>query len=170
MKVLLLFLSLFGASSPLDRLMTQIHQTPASTVHTVIPMDDDFREETLRLANIMENDLGATVKFAKPELENAIGSTDLETRQVFIDENLKWHARFETLAHEGGHLFHPRALFRQEGEVFAEAVMVLVCERAGDRGVLARSAQYLANAKGALHILKDYRFEIERAARILEGR
>jgi hypothetical protein len=133
-----------------------------------LPSDDTFYWSAQRIEHILENDLGATVVYGQPPVEGALGVTNTQTREITIDSTEHWTGRFETLAHEAAHLLQPRFSTRQEGEAFAEAVAYVVAIHDGDYGALRRSSRYLAGAKNSLHILREYRAEILRAAAFLE--
>lgn len=154
-----------------DPLRLLERETRAVTVH-----GDGYRFErandqfwnAIQVGSIINQDLGGRIAFQWLGPGMA-GDTDPITRKVRINSALSWNERLATLAHEGAHLLEPNNLDHADSEVFAEAVAYLVCRSFGlDR--VEDHARYLAGHKSGLHVLIDYRREIERAARILEGR
>ncbi len=157
--------------TPLQQLENRTRQIPA--LHTVYmaPMDDDFFYATIRLQNTVQQVLGVAVDFTEMDDASLAGWTQLQPsapRAVHVDNQLHWTARLEVLAHEAGHRLQPPvfAPTSSESEVFAEAVEFLVC-RAYGHDTLEISANYLAVHKGGLHVLHDYRMEIDYAVAVL---
>lgn len=139
--------------------------------HADLPTDEKFYQSAQTLEYIVEHNLGATVAYGETDIRGALGTTDPRSREVTIDQTLHWTARFETLAHEAGHLLSPPGLTTYgDREAFAEAVGGLTSFYNGDSEALTRSGHYLATVKTSLHVLSDYRSDIIRAAQFLSGR
>lgn len=130
------------------------------------PQGDEMYWPAQELIITLQFTLGATIEFVP--LEEDAGRTAMKERLIQIDEKLHWNARFETLAHEGGHLLQPPGLGQSERETFAEAVSYLVGGKF-KHDSLFEAAKYLAVHKDALHILTDYGDEIRQAASVLAG-
>ncbi len=164
----LVVLALLYVSDPLHQLEREASRQLAYTAAVETSTDDQFYWSALRVQAILEQNLGATVTYGVPTVLGAAGMTNPHTREVVIDEKAHWTTRFETLTHEAGHLLQPGFPTRMDNEVFAEAVSYVVAIHDGDRDALRRSARYLSGAKASLHLLRDYRREILRAASFLE--
>ncbi len=161
-------IALWLTSDPLSALQRSVLSQVSYSAAVETSEDNDFYWSANRIHRILVQQLGATVSFADPAISGAAGSTSAD-RTVIIDSHLHWTARFETLAHEAGHLLQPDALAtRMDGEVFAESVAYLVAIHDGDKEALRRSSRYLSGMKASLHIMTEYRLEILRAAAFLE--
>jgi hypothetical protein len=157
--------------SPLQQLEHRTRQIPALHTIYMAPTDDAYAMQAARVATIVENVLGVQVNFIKMDDPDLAGWTMLQgtaPRAVNIDQGLHWTARLEVLSHEAAHRLQPPVFppSSSESEVFAEAVSFLVC-RAYGHDSLEISANYLAVHKGGLHVLHDYRMEIDYAVAIL---
>lgn len=159
---------------PLEELEQRARQIPA--IHTIYmaPLDDRFQMQALQVQNIVEFVMGTEVNYITMEDEGVSGWTALNphsARAINIDEHLKWTARLEVMGHEAGHRLQPPSIHptSSESEVFAEAVSFLVCRAYGHDSMDA-VAHYLAIHKGGLHVLQDYRMEIDYAVMVLSGK
>ena len=164
----LALVGVLDASDPLNRLERQAQAFPAYAAAVELPLDEAFYWSAKRVEAVLEQQLGAHVLYGAPTVEGAAGETLIPLRVITIDASQHWTARFETLGHEAAHLLSPPILLPTDEDVFAEGVAYLVAAHDGDRGALRRSAHYLAGLKASLHILRDYRTEILRAAHFLE--
>lgn len=86
-------------------------------------------------------------------------------RSIKIEETLSWNARYNVLAHEGGHTLVPTwSISRGQNEVFAESVAALMAHDG-----LREHARYLAKHRGDIFIMVAFWPEIYRAAATLEN-
>ena len=97
------------------------------------------------------------------------GLADQRAKVIALSPDLGTDAKFEVLAHEAAHLFQPMGLSESEREVFAERVMVEVCDFYGHdaRGI---SGQYLGRYKSGFGAQKALAVDYRRAVRVLTGR
>lgn len=158
---------------PLVQLEHRARQIPALHTIYMVPTDDNYHFAALRLQAIVENVMGVEVRYIDIDDPDLAGWTMLNPsapRAVQIDKALKGTARLEVLAHEAAHRLQPPvfAPTSSESEVFAEAVSFLVCRVYGHDD-LETAATYLAIHKGGLHVLTDYRLEIDYAVTVLSG-
>lgn len=160
-----------SCADTLTRLRAASVAIPTEASGIDVPTDDRFGAALARLEALVVRDLGGTVTYGPldPEVDG-VGLTNSRSRAITVDMTLHGTARFETLTHEAAHLLAPPFLIPTDGEVFAEGVACVVDTDAGDRDAVRRSARYLAGGKTSLHVLQDYRVDILRAARRLEGR
>lgn len=168
---LLTALTVLGAqryTDPLGQLERLTLSLPSYSSAVETSLDDQFYWSAQRVEAIVVEQLGAEVVYGVPPITGAAGVTNFVARVITVDQTQHWTARFETLTHEAGHLLSPTFSSRPEGDVFAEAVSYLVAIHDGDQGALRRSAHYLSGMKMALHILREYRAEILRAAQFLQ--
>jgi hypothetical protein len=90
--------------------------------------------------------LGWTVVYEpEPMLmgQPALGITYSSEHRIVVDKALSWNDRYVVLAHEAGHTLQPGWVDRNEAEVFAEGVAMLVTQT-GPR----EHARYLAGVRG----------------------
>jgi hypothetical protein len=163
--------ALDAARDPLDKLEQRTRQIPALHTAYLAPTDDAFAVQAARVETVVENVLGVEVKYTEINDLPFAGYTQMQPgapRLVTIDSRLHWTARLEVLSHEAAHRLEPPVWSpnSSESEVFAESVSYLVCRKLG-HDTLEISANYLAVHKGGLHVLKDYRLEINYAVAIL---
>lgn len=153
---------------PLTQLERATRELPSYGAAVEGSEDNNFYWSAWRVQRILESQMGVTVQYDSPGLEGAAGMTIPSTRHIFIDPAQHWTTRFETLVHEAAHLLQPHLDLPADREMFAESVSYMVAIHDGDHGALGRSSRYLSGVKNSLHILRDYRAEILRAAQFLE--
>lgn len=157
---------------PLERLELHTRALPAMAQVYQAPLDDEFAAQTVRLETVIRFVLGVQVNYIDTKDPDLFGFTQMdpkEPRAVNVSQDLHKTARLEILAHEAGHRLQPPTVeATSEAEVFAEAVSFLVCRAAG-HDTLEKASIYLAVHKGGLHVLKDYRMEIDYAVLVLSG-
>lgn len=168
-----LIVIVLGVCSPSADVLTQLESRtltiPSYTAAIESPQDQKFYWAAQRVQRIAEQELGVTVIYTNTmPITGAAGATNRQTREIYIDAKQQWTARFETLTHEVAHLLQPWFEAEDPGEVFVEAVMVVVATHDGDKEVLRRSSRYLADHKASLSVLRNYRHEILRVAAFLE--
>ena len=158
---------------PLNYIEKRAMTYPSSMAHAEVAVGNDYYWQAYRLMYITSHDMGQQVMWGNPELimPDTLGVTDSESRHTIVEGTLGWTARYEVLSHEAGHLLCPPGLeVHADREVCAEAVSAVMMWDDGDLAGVGRSIAYLAWFKPSLHILRDDRTEILRAARILEGK
>jgi hypothetical protein len=156
---------------PLDQLARRAREIPFIHATYQPTAGNDLYWQAQQLENVLALALRVPVVYAQPtRMRTAAGLAFISPQQasIIIDSSLEWNARFEVLAHEAGHLFMPFTFApdSSESEVFAEAVSYLYSLKVG-RDNLDVSARYLARHKHALHVLTDYRTDIEYAIGVL---
>lgn len=173
MHTLLLLLCMGFCPTPLERLEAVARLTPAQFGdYAVPPTDDRMKGEFIALKRLSEGYLGVVVE--EVDLSHGGGPVGMATlsegtRQILLDKNMGFTAKFETLGHEAGHWLQPWEIHAGgDAEVFAESVGYLVSRAAGHNS-LAASGKYLAKHKASLRVLRDYAFEIHYAAFVLSG-
>jgi hypothetical protein len=90
-------------------------------------------------------------------------------RRILISDLLKADMRFEVLAHEYGHMFHPMNADTVVREIFAEAVGMEISRRF-EHDMIPSSAHYLSGFKPYIHTLRVLREDIVRAADTVTNR
>lgn len=100
----------------------------------------------------------------------AHGLSYVPMRQIVLNAALSVDGRFEVLAHEAGHFFHPGLADPSARELFAELVGVGVQEYYGSRTARTTAAGYLVLHKHAWATYPFLRRDIEEAVRVLTGR
>lgn len=90
-------------------------------------------------------------------------------RLIQLRAGLSDNAAFEVLTHEVAHVFAPRTLDEFAGEVFAELVMVGVCEYYGYTST-RNPAVYLAAFKQTFPAMPPLKRDIELAIKAATGR
>lgn len=154
----------FGCShDPLDTLERQIGQLTYWQQSYEAPVGNSREQDFYKLQRLVVSVLG--VKIQAGAMPGIAGFTVRETRIISLDPTLSPNAGLQVLAHEAAHVLQPEGLTKPEGEVFADAVALLVT---GDD--VRVFSHYLAGSKSGLHVLKTYRREIQWAARVLSGR
>lgn len=159
---------------PLRQLEARARAIPALHTSNSVPVDDRYQEQLIRTETVVQFVLGVHIIYMDiDEAEGILGFTMLDTKQpraVVVDSKLHATARLEVLAHEAGHRLQPPVWDSNtsESEVFAQAVSYLVCLSYG-HDTLDSSAAYLAVHKGGLHVLTDYKLDIEYAVMVLSG-
>lgn len=158
--------------APLDQLEARTRTLPAMAQVYSAPTDNMFSAQTVRLETVVQFVLGVQVNYidiGDPDLYGWTNTNPRKPRAVNISKSLKQTARLEILSHEAGHRLQPPTIEATvDSEAFAEAVSFLVCRAAG-HDTLEKASVYLAVHKGGLHVLKDYRIDIEYAAMVLSG-
>ena len=152
------------STDPLDRLERQASSLTFWQQSYDAPSGTSREQDLLKLQRLVETVLGVQVQQAGAPPGTA-GVSSREHRIIALDGTLSPNARLQVLAHEAGHVLQPDGLSKQEAEVFADAVSLLVT---GDDAHVY--SQYLAGSKSGLHALRTYRREIQWAARVLGGR
>lgn len=89
-------------------------------------------------------------------------------RGIFLQADMAVDAQFEVLVHEAAHLLQPGGLSESEREVFAERVMVDVCQHYG-HPARARSSTYLGRYKTGFGAQDAIAVDYRRAVRVLLG-
>lgn len=158
--------------APLVQLEQRTRQLPAMAQIYQAPTDNQFGAQTVRLETVIQFVLGVQVNYidiGDPDVYGWTNTNPRKPRAVNISRSLNQTARLEILSHEAGHRLQPPVIEgTMDSEVFAEAVSFLVCRAAG-HDTLEKAAIYLSVHKGGLHILSDYRVDIEYAAMVLTG-
>jgi hypothetical protein len=158
--------------APIDELEHRTRSIPMFHAVYVPPAGDEFMGQALVLQGIVETVLGVQVIYEPITEDDMVGWTKIGPgiRAVHVEAGIGWTGRLEVLAHEAGHRLQPPVFDAKssESEVFAETVSFLVCRVYG-HDTLEKSANYLAVHKGGLHVLRDYRQEIEFAVAVLSG-
>jgi hypothetical protein len=153
----------FCSQDPLDRLE---HQTQSITYWQQsydAPVGNSREQDFYKLQRLVVTVLGVRLQAGTPD--GIAGATAREERIIAIDPTLSPNAGLQVLAHEAGHILQPEGLTKAEGEVFADAVSMLVT---GDN--VKVFSHYLAGSKSGLGVLKIYRREIYWAANVLSGK
>ena len=96
------------------------------------------------------------------------GATGEGQRRIILSPELGVDGTFEVLAHEAAHLLQPGGLTEAQREVFAERVMVAVCDYYGYEAS-KRSSQYLARYKTGFAQQAAIEVDYRRAVRVLTG-
>lgn len=156
-------------NDPLAKLERQTRRVVyAASGHRAQPGNEAYWD-ALQMVSTVNVVLGIEATFVDdPGFGGALGVTNRATRTIILRNDLSWNERLGVLAHEAGHVLQPASLDRVESEAFAEGVAYLVCRGFGRDDVWFH-ANYLAQYKTGLHTLRDYRREIEWAARLLLG-
>jgi hypothetical protein len=143
-------------------------QSYASAIY-LAPTTADHYAAARQVEWSIANTLHATIEYTDDLPDGVAGRTLVQTRAIQIEKDLSWDARLQVLAHEAGHILSPSPIEDYaDRETFADAVSYLVCRHFG-WAPTGTYAQYLAGRKNGLHILHDYRTEIEWAARVIAG-
>lgn len=156
---------------PLLQLEDRTRELPAMATLYIAPLDDNFAPQTLRLETVVEFVMGVQVNYVDIEEPGLFGFTQLKpnVHEVNVLKTLHQTARLEILSHEAAHRLQPPTISTDsDSEVFAESVSFLVCRVAGHDD-LERASVYLAVHKGGLHVLRDYRQDIDYAVMVLTG-
>lgn len=111
--------------------------------------------------------LGYHVTFVNgfKETTGNYGETTALDRTIIIDGTVSEAMKLAVLAHELGHVLQPPRMAREEGEVFAETVALLVC-RARGLDTFEASAAYVAVFASGLRAL-DRQADIAWAVTVL---
>lgn len=168
--ILLLVLSTPFHVDPLDQL-----EAAARATHG---LDSNFLEDpgvdqywnAKKVEHQLKALMGFVVEYGNSG-QGAAGWTNTTTRRIVIGEDLSWNTRLIVISHEAGHVIAEDMglLMQTDHEAFADATAYLVCRRFG-YNPLTILAKHLAMYKGSIHILQDYRAEIEYAAMVITGR
>lgn len=109
---------------------------------TRVTQDDSSYWQALSL-ELRLTDLGWVVTYQAGMVDHDLyGMTSPSEHTVKVEQSLHWNARYQILAHEGGHTLEPGWLNRGQGEVFAEVVAMLVTHDG-----LREHARYLSRDK-----------------------
>lgn len=158
--------------APLVQLEQRTRMLPAMAQIYQAPTDNQFSAQTVRLQTVIQFVLGVQVNYidiGDPDVYGWTNTNPRKPRAVNISRSLNQTARLEILSHEAGHRLQPPVIVdTMDSEVFAEAVSFLVCRAAG-HDTLEKASIYLSVHKGGLHVLSDYRIDIEYAAMVLAG-
>lgn len=96
----------------------------------------------------------------------AYGVTSPAERKIYIEESLSWDGRWTVLGHEAGHVFQPAWVDRDQGEVFAQGVSLLLTHSS-----VRELARHIAGHKlTALEVLIAEHSAIQHAADVLRDR
>ena len=152
------------STDPLDRLERQVSSLTFWQQSYDAPDGKDREQDLLKLQRLVEIVLGVQVQQAGAPPGTA-GVSSREHRIIALDGTLSPNAKLQVLAHEAAHILQPGDMTKQEAEVFADAVSLLVT---GDDAHVY--SQYLAGSKSGLHALRTYRREIKWATTVLGGK
>jgi hypothetical protein len=153
------------STDPLDRLERQASSLTFWQQSYDAPVGDSRLQDFLRLQRLAVSVLGVKLQAGVPDGIAGLTAFTEDGRVISLDPTLSPNAAYQVLAHEAGHVLQPTGLSKQEAEVFADAVSMLVT---GDN--VHVFSQYLAGSKSGLGVLRIYRKEIRWAATVLRGR
>jgi hypothetical protein len=151
------------SSDPLEKLERQTQSITYWQQSYDAPVGNSREQDFYKLQRLVVSVLGVRLQAGTPD--GIAGVTAREARIIALDPTLSPNAGLQVLAHEAGHVLQPYGLTKAEGEVFADAVSMLVT---GDNVQIF--SHYLAGSKSGLGVLRIYRKEIQWAAKVLSGR
>jgi hypothetical protein len=172
LMVLLLLVAVLipSYSDPLSQLESAARATHGLDSNFIRDNGVDQYWNVLKVEHQLRALMGVTVTY-EDSGEGAAGRTYSQLRRIQVDPDLTWNTRLIVLSHEAGHVIAEDMglLMQTDHEAFADATAYLVCRRFG-YDPLQIMAKHLAMYKGSIHILRDYKAEIEYAAMVITGR